>query len=647
MTDTERDFGQGSYGGETAAAKKKVSFGTRLNSTFDNALSSKKRFVGLIFIAMIILAFIMTGIQALIAAATFLNETPGDNLTYFDVFWESFSKILSLGGEATWGQRIIGVLYWAIAIAVTGTVIGFITSLIQQAMARLGKGISPVVESGHTLILGWSPRVFPILKELSIAKSSEASPVVVVFADQARDVMEEQIASRAGDLGKLKVITRRGSLSNPADVARANVGEASSIIVLDSDEAGDAGVVTTVLAIRANAGDNHPPVIAELDDVHTAATLNSATGGRVRSVRSQDVIARVTAQAARQPGLASVILDLLDFEGNELYYAPATELEGKTYGDALLAFDDSAVIGFQAKTGELSLNPAATTTIPAGAKLIVIAEDDSTIKFTGVKKLDWKTRVGKAKAVPAQNLLVVGWSAMGRAVLGNLAEYLPKGSSITILARNKFVAAEELKDIAFGNVKVSYSNISGDVAEVIAVAERHHYDEIIVLGYRNAMTRVEADAQTLLTMMQMNQLFEDDSNKVKPTRIVAEILDSSLLPLARVAAADDLVVSDVLAALLISQLSQNPGIAPVFEDLFDADGAAIHLSPVENYVPTGQVVSFAELVAAGRAAGQSVIGYRSASAGKEDASKGVSLNPSKSVEFTTAAGDSLIVIASE
>jgi len=430
-------------------------------------------------------------------------------------------------------------------------------------------------------------------------------------------------------------------------VARANAGEASSIIVLDSDDAGDAGVVTTVLAIRANVGDNHPPVIAELDDVHTAATLNSATGGRVRSVRSQDVIARVTAQAARQPGLASVILDLLDFEGNELYFAAAPELEGKSYGEALLAFDDSSVIGLHSKTGEILVNPAASTKIPAGAQLIVISEDDSTIKFTGVKKLEWKTRVGKAKAVPAQNLLVVGWSAMGRAVLGNLAEYLPKGSSITILARNQFVAADELKDITFGDVKVSYSNISGDVAEVIAVAERHHYDEIIVLGYRNAMTRVEADAQTLLTMMQMNQLFEDDSNKVKPTRIVAEILDSSLLPLARVAAADDLVVSDVLAALLISQLSQNPTIAPVFEDLFDADGAAIHLRPVENYVPVGEKVSFAELVAAGREAGQSVIGYRSASAGKDDASKGVSLNPSKNTEFATAAGDSLIVIASE
>lgn len=62
MIDTERDFGQGSFGGETAAAKKKVSLATRLSSIFDNALSSKGRFIGLVFVAMIILAFVMTGI---------------------------------------------------------------------------------------------------------------------------------------------------------------------------------------------------------------------------------------------------------------------------------------------------------------------------------------------------------------------------------------------------------------------------------------------------------------------------------------------------------------------------------------------------------------------------------------------------------
>jgi K+/H+ antiporter YhaU regulatory subunit KhtT len=117
-------------------------------------------------------------------------------------------------------------------------------------------------------------------------------------------------------------------------------------------------------------------VIAEIEDPHTAQTLFSATSGAVRSVRSQDIIARVTAQAARQPGLAAVVLDLLDFEGNEIYMAPARELEGSTFGDALLAFDSSTVIGIQDVSGNSWLNPGAERRIQAGESLIFIAEDD-------------------------------------------------------------------------------------------------------------------------------------------------------------------------------------------------------------------------------------------------------------------------------
>jgi hypothetical protein len=145
-------------------------------------------------------------------------------------------------------------------------------------------------------------------------------------------------------------------------------------------------------------------------------------------------------------------------------------------------------------------------------------------------------------------------------------------------------------------------------------------------------------------MMQMNHMFQDDSNSVKQTRIVAEILDSTLLPLARVASADDLVVSDVLGALLISQLAENPLMAPVLEDLLDADGASIHMRPAETFASHGTQVSFAQLVAAGSRRGESVVGYRVAALARETSS-GVVLNPAKTTEFSIAPGDAVIVIA--
>ena len=186
--------------------------------------------------------------------------------------------------------------------------------------------------------------------------------------------------------------------------------------------------------------------------------------------------------------------------------------------------------------------------------------------------------------------------------------------------------------------------MSGDIDELIAAASAKKYNEVIILGYREAISEAEADSQTMLTMLQMNQLFEAKGNGVEPTRLVAEILDSRKAELARVAAADDMVVSDNLAALLIAQVSENPDLAPVFEDLFDAEGASINVNPIEQYAPVGKSIEFAELVAIGRSHGESVIGYRTLKNSKNDPASGVSLNPAKTTVFKPAAGDGLVII---
>jgi hypothetical protein len=77
---------------------------------------------------------------------------------------------------------LINTLYWAIGIAISGAVIGFISAQIIRAVAKLQEGKSAVIESGHTLILGWSNRVFPILSELAIANENVRKPRVVIFA---------------------------------------------------------------------------------------------------------------------------------------------------------------------------------------------------------------------------------------------------------------------------------------------------------------------------------------------------------------------------------------------------------------------------------------------------------------------------------
>jgi K+/H+ antiporter YhaU regulatory subunit KhtT len=405
--------------------------------------------------------------------------------------------------------------------------------------------------------------------------------------------------------------------------------------------------VSTVLAVKAVNANPAIRIVAELDDAHTADAITSATNNQVIAIRSQDVIARVTAQASRQPGLAAVTLDLLDFAGDEIYISAISQLEGKTYGDALLAFNQASVIGLVDADGKSHINPSPTTKISSGTKVIAIAEDDDRIVYSGVRedlKIKKISSSARAKKSP-EHLLFIGWSSMGRAVVSELSQFLPKGSTVHIVAESRHVDPAELKRLNFGkNLKVTHSSVSGDIDELIAAASAKKYNEVVILGYREAISEAEADSQTMLTMLQMNQLFEAKGNGVEPTRLVAEILDSRKAELARVAAVDDMVVSDNLAALLIAQVSENPALAPVFDDLFDAEGASISVNPIEIYAKVGKPIEFAELVAIGRAHGESVIGYRTLEGSKHLASSGVKLNPVKSTMFVPAKGDGLIVV---
>ena len=59
-------------------------------------------------------------------------------------------------------------------IFVVSALIGVLNNGIEDQMARVRKGRSRVLESNHTLVLGWSARIFTILNELMTANENQA-----------------------------------------------------------------------------------------------------------------------------------------------------------------------------------------------------------------------------------------------------------------------------------------------------------------------------------------------------------------------------------------------------------------------------------------------------------------------------------------
>lgn len=643
-----RSYGQGASGEVNPTPRPKVGFWTKARYSFDNSIAKSSAFVFYLFLAFALLSvFVVLTKYTLYSLPGILPEgTLPPKPIGLENFFDWFASLYTPQPPQNWADRVVFILNWVITISIAASVTAFFVAAINRAFAKLRKGKSPIIDSNHTLILGWSNRVFPILKELAAANANARNARVVILSNLERDFMEDEIESRAEGLGKLKVITRSGDPTNPTDLKRLNLSNSKSVIILDADEAGDATVVSTVLAVKSVNTNPNLKVIAELDDANTSEALVSTTNGQVIAIRSHDVIARVTAQASRQPGLAAVALDLLDFGGDEIYFQAVPALAGKTYREALVSFNEASIIGLAHADGSLELNPKGTTKLKVDDKIIAVAEDDDKVVFTGPTDpvVKAKPAVKKVPARKAEHMLIIGWSGMGRTILAELAPFMVKGSTVHIIGKKDYTKRAETENLNFGNLKTTFAYTSGDLKDILVAASAKHYDQILVLGYRKGVTVADADALTMLTMLQLNQLFEQDGNGVDPTRLVAEILDSSKAEIARVAAVDDLVVSDNLAALLIAQISENTALAPVFADLFDVDGASLNLKPIEYFADLGKDISYGELVAAAALRGDSAIGIRIAANASKDGTTGVELNPSKHHKFKPAAGDGLVVV---
>jgi Trk K+ transport system NAD-binding subunit len=91
---------------------------------------------------------------------------------------------------------------------------------------------------------------------------------------------------------------------------------------------------------------------------------------------TNDLIGRLMLQCARCPGLASVVEEMMGFEGSEFYLEEWPELVGKTFYDITYRFDDAVPLGIRHQNGSVSINPPNDKKIAEGDKILVLAEDN-------------------------------------------------------------------------------------------------------------------------------------------------------------------------------------------------------------------------------------------------------------------------------
>ncbi|WP_029431195.1 hypothetical protein [Blastococcus sp. URHD0036] len=615
--------------------------GQRLRYRFDNALSRGPAVV-IGWLALLTLAiFVVAGLAFWAFRMEGVNgEGPVPNPV--EGIWQAMLRVVDAGtfaGDSSWPIRLLSFVVTLAGIFIAGSLIGLIANAVDQRIEGLRKGRSDVLETGHTVVLGWSPRIAAIVSELVVANASEKDAAIVVLGAEDKTVMEDSLAAAVPETGSTRVVCRSGSPAKAADLRMVNLLGARSVVVMGAG-AGDADAIKAVLAIKTLDPDfSGPRVVAEISDPIYAASLQSLTDGRVVTVNSDHVIAEITAQSCRQSGLSQVLRDLLDFDGDEIYFGSFPELTGRTYAEVQTAFEDSAVMGIARADGTVLVNPPGGTVLGQGDEVVAVAEDDSTFRSTGVTTHPVPVPVLSADELPQpQRLLVVGWSVLGPKVVREIDQFARTGTVIEVVVDPALIDPADVRvdDLMHTDLVVHTSSAGPD--ELAALVADEHYDQGIVLSYRDAGDPADSDARTLLTLLALRRAWPAGTDG-PGVRIVAEVLDRDDVELAQAGGVDDWIVSDEVTSLMLAQLSERTELAQVFLELFSPEGARLSFRPAQRYIG-GEPVRYGALVAAGAARDESVLGYRDATTGA------VRLNPAKSEVLTLGASDQVLVVES-
>ncbi len=567
------------------------------------------------------------------------------------LMWVTWLRTLDPGVIADdHGSRLflsIMLVSTLLGILSVSMLVGILTTGLQSRIEKLRKGRSRVLESGHTVVLGWSEQVYTIVSELVIANENQRRPCVAILADKDKVSMEEAIRSKIGSTKNTRIVCRSGNPFDAALVGIMSVESARSIIVIAPDiPFPDAEVIKILLVLRhTRAGfGRQQNVVAMIRDPRNIEAARIAGGPDAEVILAGEIVAKMTAQTSLQPGLSGIYQELLDFDGDEIYFQAETSLVGKTLAESLVAYETSCVIGVFTADGEVLINPPHDRLIAEGDRLIAISEDDDPVvvdgRFAGPDEQAIKTSGAAEK--PLRRILMLGWNWRAPVIIAELADYLAPGSSVTVVRDPAF----EYRGASVGAlsmIKVVEVDSPTTSRNALVDLDLAAYDSVIILSYSDHLEPQAADAQTIVTLLHCRSIAEENGLRFSLT---SEMRDTSSRDLAAVAGADDYIVSDQVISLLLTCVSENRHLASVFSTLFSRGGSEIYLRPADLYVELGVETDFYTVVVSASRRGEIAIGYRQGKrSAVRDKCNGVRINPDKSDRVRFAAGDSVVVVA--
>ena len=567
------------------------------------------------------------------------------------------------------GYKIATIIAGIVGLILVSALVGMITTWLMERMAELRKGHSQVIERGHTVILGWEPqRVIEILRELIEANESERHPCVCILAEDDKEEMDDWLALNLPEKERsnTRVVTRSGLISSTANLKIATVGSCKSVIVLATcnqsapegeRQESDARVVKAILAVSGcerESGDELN-IVAEIFDKAHRSIIIDICPHRVTVVDAWDILAKIIVQTSRSVGLSVAYSELLSFQGCEMYFHQA-KWGGIPFGQLQFHFADGVPLGVRSG-GAIQINPPVDRPVQDGEDILIVADDDSTIKFRRkpVAQPDPQIRlVESRRSQQIERELLIGWNHMAPIIVEQYADYVLEGSEVTVLVDGPTDAMKrELARLGaqFPNLNIVLVNGDPFIYDILRSVNPEEKDNILILNKSGDSSDAEkADSETILILLMLRTIFQD-SKLQQPPKLIAEVADSSNQSLVSSSGVRDFIISNRVVSMLLAQISEEPDVKKVYDDLFEGDGSEIYLKPMRFYQAESQFpvhLTFADCMSLAQQRKEVCIGIKiTAHEENEDKNFGVELIPDKKEKFVFGPNDCLVVVAED
>ena len=647
---------------------KKARLSQILRYKFDNFISKggMSIFFSLI-VAFLAVLVVIGGLRAAVFVVLPDGAAPFD-----DILLNVYITFLQLTDPGNMAQdipttvhyKLTGVLAGLSGVIMLSMLIAVVTTALDQKLHELKQGHSKVLELDHSLILGWNERVVEIVRELVLANESERNPAIVILSEMEKELMDETLKARVPSTGNTRVITRSGNTSLLGNLDRVTVEGCKSIIVLAScadsatpeeKSASDARVIKTVLAVIASKHESKQHnIVAEIFDARNREVVEQIAPDEVQAVDTEDILAKILVQTSRTSGLAVVYNEILSFDGSEMYFYGA-DWRGAKFWQLQYYLADGVPMGIRRPDGAILVNPDPNTPMETGDEILILAQDDSTIKLKRkpvLTPVDHPLRICKLEPKKERNL-ILGWSHKAVVFTHELADYVRDESVVDIVVDNPSDGIRrevEALQRELGGLSVNLADANPLSNEVLVSLHPFSYDNILILSQSGgAGSSEKTDSETIIILLLLRSIFKAHPDEAGRTALITEVMDSDNQELISRAGVNDFIISNRLVSNILAQISEEPDIKAVYDNLFEESGSEIYLKPASLYFEKLPLeVRFGDLLAIANKRSEICIGIREARCADDiEENFGVRMVPDKNTSYTLTPEDALVVVAED